>query len=92
MCACMYLWSSHILNNRLQSWNYTDIDFLARTNKHACHPSVRDLQDEEKKKQQRKESLVRRKRGKKTPSKIISLIKFRTSGGRPSCAHELEKY
>lgn len=23
---------------------------------------------------------------------IISLIKFRTSGGRPSCAHELEKY
>ncbi len=29
---------------------------------------------------------------KNNSSKIISLIKFRTSGERPSCAHELEKY
>lgn len=87
----MQLTHDDMLNDLLQSWNYIDIDSLARTNKYVCHPSVRDLQDEEKK-QQRKESLVRRKRGEKTPSKIISLIKFRTSGGRPSCAHELEKY
>lgn len=39
----------HMLNNLLQSWNYTDIDFLARTNKYVCHPSVSDLQDEKKK-------------------------------------------
>ena len=37
--------------------------------------------------------LLRQKmKKKKNPSKIISLIKFRTSGERPSCAHELEKY
>lgn len=39
----------------------------------------------------RKKWRKERKKRKK-PSKIISLIKFRTSGERPSCAHELEKY
>lgn len=35
---------------------------------------------------------VAQKNEEKKPSKIIALIKFRTSGERPSCAHELEKY
>lgn len=78
-------------NNPLQSWNYTDIDFLAWTNKYVCHPFVRDSQDEEKKTTE-KRKFGKKKEGENTPSKIISLIKFRTSGGRPSCAHELEKY
>lgn len=40
--------------------------------------------EQKKKKKEKKEE--------KNPSMIISLIKFRTSGERPSCAHELEKY